>query len=111
MSLALVLRPLDASGKGTPPPLTETNGSRSATHTCARWSMMTVGELAERVGDLGGDLARPCREVPATHLVGSATGGFAFRRAMDKAGRPAGYDANQTAIVSVTKGGRYAIEK
>ena len=75
MSLALVLRPLDASGKGTPPPLTETNGSRSATHTCARWSMMTVGELAERVGDLGGDLARPCREVRATHLVGSATGG------------------------------------
>ena len=34
-----------------------------------------------------------------------------FRRAMDKAGNPAGYDAEQTAIVSVTKNGRYAIEK
>ena len=40
-----------------------------------------------------------------------ATGGFAFRRATDKAGNPAGYDASQTAIVSVTKNGRYAIEK
>ena len=40
-----------------------------------------------------------------------ATGDFQFRRATDKAGRPAGYDANQTAIVSVTRGGKFTIEK
>jgi branched-chain amino acid transport system substrate-binding protein len=40
-----------------------------------------------------------------------ATGAFAFRRAVDKSGAPAGYDAVQTPIVSVTRNGRYAIEK
>jgi branched-chain amino acid transport system substrate-binding protein len=40
-----------------------------------------------------------------------ATGAFAFRRAMDKSGKPAGYDADQTPIVSVTSGTHYAIEK
>lgn len=40
-----------------------------------------------------------------------ATGDFQFRRATDKAGRPAGYDAQQTAIVSVTRGGKFSIEK
>ncbi|WP_028997560.1 ABC transporter substrate-binding protein [Azohydromonas australica] len=40
-----------------------------------------------------------------------ATGDFQFRRANDKAGRPAGYDAQQTAIVSVTRGGKFSIEK
>ncbi|NML14656.1 ABC transporter substrate-binding protein [Azohydromonas caseinilytica] len=39
------------------------------------------------------------------------TGAFQFRRATDKAGRPAGYDAQQTAIVSVTRGGKFTIEK
>ena len=40
-----------------------------------------------------------------------ATGDFQFRRANDKAGRPAGYDAQQTAIVSVTRAGKFSIEK
>jgi branched-chain amino acid transport system substrate-binding protein len=40
-----------------------------------------------------------------------ATGAFEFRRATDKAGKPAGYDAQQTPIVSVTKGGQFVIEK
>jgi len=40
-----------------------------------------------------------------------ATGAFAFRRATDKQGKPAGYDANQTPIVSVTSGTHYAIQK
>ena len=30
---------------------------------------------------------------------------------MGKDGKPAGYDAQQAAIVSVTKGGKYSIEK
>ncbi|MFD2376525.1 hypothetical protein ACFSTJ_02445 [Ottowia pentelensis] len=40
-----------------------------------------------------------------------ATGAFQFHRAMNKAGKPAGYDAQQTAIVSVTKGEQFVIEK
>ena len=40
-----------------------------------------------------------------------ATGAFTFKQAMDKAGKPAGYDAKQAAIVSVTKSGKYSIEQ
>ena len=40
-----------------------------------------------------------------------ATGAFKFRQATTKDGKPAGYDAQQAAIVSVTKGGKYSIEK
>ena len=40
-----------------------------------------------------------------------ATGPFRFRQMMTKDGKPAGYDAKQAAIVSVTKGGKYLIEK
>ena len=40
-----------------------------------------------------------------------ATGSFKFRQAKTKDGKPAGYDAQQAAIVSVTKGGKYSIEK
>ncbi|VVD95173.1 ABC transporter substrate-binding protein [Pandoraea terrigena] len=45
----------------------------------------------------------------ATH--DGATGKFAFRQAMGKNGKPAGYDAQQSPIVSVTKGNKYVIEK
>jgi len=40
-----------------------------------------------------------------------ATGAFKFHQATGKDGKPAGYDAQQAAIVSVTKGGKYSIEK
>ncbi|HZV92775.1 MAG TPA: ABC transporter substrate-binding protein, partial [Caldimonas sp.] len=40
-----------------------------------------------------------------------ATGPFKFRQAADSSGKPAGYDAHQAAIVSVTKDGKYLIEK
>ena len=61
-------------------------------------------------GDLAKDRAALRNALPDVKWTG-ATGPFAFRRALDKAGKPAGYDAEQTAIVSVTKNGRYAIEK
>ncbi len=61
-------------------------------------------------GDLAKDRAALRNALPDVKWTG-ATGAFAFRRATDKAGNPAGYDAAQTAIVSVTKNGRYAIEK
>ena len=40
-----------------------------------------------------------------------ATGAFKFKQSMTKDGKPAGYDAQQAAIVSVTKAGKYSIEK
>ena len=48
--------------------------------------------------------------LPAVTWTG-ATGAFKFRQAMDKSGKPAGHDAQQAAIVSVTKAGKYSIEK
>ena len=48
--------------------------------------------------------------LPAVTHVG-ATGAFKFRQTVGKDGKPAGYDAQQAAIVSVTKGGKYSIEK
>ena len=61
-------------------------------------------------GDLAKDRSALRDLLPDVKWTG-ATGPFAFRRATDKAGAPAGYDASQTAIVSVTRNGRYAIEK
>lgn len=38
-----------------------------------------------------------------------ATGDFAFRRAEDKRGKPAGYDAQQTPIISIAQDGKFVI--
>ncbi|HEY4067501.1 MAG TPA: ABC transporter substrate-binding protein, partial [Burkholderiaceae bacterium] len=48
--------------------------------------------------------------LPGVTHVG-ATGAFQFRQINAKDGKPAGYDAKQAAIVAVTKGGKYSIEK
>ncbi|HEX2229896.1 MAG TPA: ABC transporter substrate-binding protein [Candidatus Binatia bacterium] len=40
-----------------------------------------------------------------------ATGPLKFRQVTDRAGKPAGYDAVQTAIVMMTKGNQYVIQK
>ena len=48
--------------------------------------------------------------LPAVKWTG-ATGAFAFRRVNDKSGKPAGYDANQSPIVSTTRGKNYEIER
>jgi branched-chain amino acid transport system substrate-binding protein len=61
-------------------------------------------------GDLAKDRAAVRDALPDVKWTG-ATGDFKFRRAADKAGKPAGYDADQLPIVSVTKGGKYVIEK
>ncbi len=61
-------------------------------------------------GNLEADRQAVRDALPAVKTTG-ATGAFEFRRATDKAGKPAGYDAKQTAIVSVTKNGKFAIEK
>ncbi len=61
-------------------------------------------------GNLAADRAALRDALPAVKHVG-ATGAFAFRRAMAKDGKPAGYDAQQTPIVSVTKDGKFVIER
>ena len=61
-------------------------------------------------GELAADRSALREALPSVKWTG-ATGAFQFRRALDKAGKPAGYDAQQTAIVSVTKGGKFVIEK
>ena len=61
-------------------------------------------------GDLNADRLALQSALPAAKWTG-ATGAFQFRRATDRAGKPAGYDAQQTPIISVTKGGQFVIEK
>ena len=61
-------------------------------------------------GDLAKDRAALQAALPAIKWTG-ATGPFSFRRVNDKAGKPAGYDANQVPIVSTTRGKNYEIEK
>jgi branched-chain amino acid transport system substrate-binding protein len=70
----------------------------------------TALKKVKLTGDLAKDRAAVQAALPAVKWTG-ATGAFAFRRVMDKAGKPAGYDADQTPIVSVTSGTHYAIEQ
>ena len=50
------------------------------------------------------------RDALPTVTNNGATGPFKFRQSVNKDGKPAGYDAQQAAIVSVTKAGKYQIE-
>ena len=61
-------------------------------------------------GNLAADRTALRNALPDVKWNG-ATGPFQFRRASDKAGKPAGYDAQQAAIVSVTQGDRFVIQK
>ena len=78
------------------------------------YDAMHIATAALKKVKLTGDLAKDREAVqqalPAVKWTG-ATGAFSFRRVNDKAGKPAGYDANQTAIVSTTRGKNYEIEK
>jgi branched-chain amino acid transport system substrate-binding protein len=61
-------------------------------------------------GKLEADRAALRNALPATQWAG-ATGPFKFRQVTGKDGKPAGYDAVQTAIVMMTKGSQYFIQK
>ncbi|MBE7940780.1 MULTISPECIES: ABC transporter substrate-binding protein [Ramlibacter] len=61
-------------------------------------------------GNLEADRKALRDALPAVTYTG-ATGAFKFRQVAGRDGKPAGYDAQQAAIVSVTKGGKYQIEK
>ena len=70
----------------------------------------TALKKVKLTGDLAKDREAVQQALPAVKWTG-ATGAFSFRRVNDKAGKPAGYDANQQAIVSTTRGKNYEIEK
>ena len=70
---------------------------------------LALGKI-KLTGDLEADRKALRDALPSVTFTG-ATGAFKFRQAMGKDGKPAGYDAQQAAIVSVTKGGKYSIEK
>jgi len=61
-------------------------------------------------GDTSKDRAALHDVLPAVKWSG-ATGPFEFRRANDKSGKPAGYDARQAALVNVTRDGKFSIQK
>ena len=61
-------------------------------------------------GNLAADRSALQAALPTVKHTG-ATGAFEFRRVNDKAGKPAGYDAQQAPIVSVTRDGKFVIEK
>jgi branched-chain amino acid transport system substrate-binding protein len=76
-------------------------------------AMYVVAQALKQVkitGKLQADRTALRNALPAVQITG-ATGPFKFRQVSDKDGKPAGYDAVQTAIVMMTKGNQYVIQK
>jgi branched-chain amino acid transport system substrate-binding protein len=76
-------------------------------------AMLIAGEALKLVklsGNLSKDRDALRAALPAVKLDG-ATGKFAFRAAQPKDGKPAGYDAQQEAIVNIAKGGKFVLLK
>jgi branched-chain amino acid transport system substrate-binding protein len=65
---------------------------------------------AKLTGKLDADRKALRDALPVIQWTG-ATGSFKFRQVLGRDGKPAGYDAVQTAIVMVTKGNQYVIQK
>jgi len=76
----------------------------------AMYIVATALKKIKLSGKLEADRATLRDALPATQFSG-ATGPFKFRQVNDKDGKPAGYDAVQTAIVMLTKGNQYTIHK
>jgi branched-chain amino acid transport system substrate-binding protein len=73
---------------------------------------MYIAAAALKKVKLTGDLAKDraaFRDALATVQWTGATGPFKFTQIKNKAGKLAGYDAEQTPIISVTKSGKYTI--
>ncbi|MDX3907926.1 MAG: ABC transporter substrate-binding protein [Pigmentiphaga sp.] len=76
-------------------------------------AMYIVAEALKKVkisGNVQADRQALQTALPEVKTTG-ATGAFQFRQAQGARGKPGGYDAVQTPIVMVTRGGRYVIEK
>jgi len=76
-------------------------------------AMYIVAQALKKVkltGKLEADRSALRDALPEVQITG-ATGAFKFRQVIGKDGKPAGYDAVQTAIVMTTKGSQYVIQK
>ena len=76
-------------------------------------AMHIVAEALKKTkltGNLESDRRALRESLPGIQWTG-ATGPFKFRQVAGRDGNPAGYDAVQTAIVMVTRGNRYVIQK
>ena len=76
-------------------------------------AMYIVAQALKKIkitGKLEADRRALRDALPAIQWTG-ATGPFKFRQVPARDGKPAGYDAVQTAIVMVTQGNRYVIQK
>lgn len=76
-------------------------------------AMYIVAQALKKIkltGKLEADRKTLRDALPAVQWSG-ATGPFKFRRVVGRDGKPAGYDAVQTAIVMVTKANQYVIQK
>ena len=76
-------------------------------------AMHIVAEALKKTkltGNLESDRRALRESLPGIQWTG-ATGPFKFRQVAGRDGKPAGYDAVQTAIVMVTRGNRYVIQK
>ncbi|KQW38396.1 ABC transporter substrate-binding protein [Rhizobacter sp. Root404] len=75
-------------------------------------ALFIVCEAAKKVnfsGTVAVDRVAIRNALPAVTWKG-ATGAFKFKQAFDRAGKPAGFDAEQRAIVSVTRQGRFVLQ-
>ena len=61
-------------------------------------------------GDLEKDRLALRDALPAVKMEG-ATGSFAFRKAIPKAGEETGYDSQQAAHIFIAKGGKFVLMK
>jgi branched-chain amino acid transport system substrate-binding protein len=76
-------------------------------------AMYIVAQALKKIkitGKLEADRKALRDALPVIQWTG-ATGPFKFRQVAGRDGKPAGYDAVQTAIVMVTKGNQYVIQK
>lgn len=76
-------------------------------------AMYIVGQALKKIklaGKIESDRKALRDALPAIQFSG-ATGPFKFRQVTGRDGKPAGYDAVQTAIVMTTKGNQYVIQK
>jgi branched-chain amino acid transport system substrate-binding protein len=76
-------------------------------------AMYIVAQALKKIkltGKLEADRKALRDALPATQWTG-ATGPFRFRQAVGRDGKATGYDAVQTAIIMVTKGNQYVIQK
>jgi len=75
-------------------------------------ALFIVCEAAKKVnfsGSVAVDRVAIRNALPSVTWKG-ATGAFRFKQAFDRTGKPAGFDAEQRAIVSVTRQGRFVLQ-